>query len=123
MPRSSFILQPTGEVVRNRLFEGLSVNEAAKFGNYFHFRDAILLEQKSPLFRADLDKSIDFLDPINEDQPEGCWSLQFERGSALVLLRSLKWPGASFFHVPETSSFGFSYFGIGEENKDIPFML
>ena len=54
---------------------------------------------------------------------EGCWSLQFERGSALVLLRSLKWPGASFFHVPSTSSYGSLYFGIGERNKDIPFML
>ncbi|CAF0766842.1 unnamed protein product [Brachionus calyciflorus] len=123
VPRSAYVLQPTGEVVRNRLFEGLSVNESAKFCNYFHFRDPIVLEKKSPLFRANLDKAIDFLDPIDEDQPNGCWSLQFERGSALTLLRSLKWPGASFFHIPETSSYGFSYFGIGEENRDIPFML
>ena len=102
---------------------GLSVNEAAKFGNYFHFRDAKLLQEKSLLFRANLDKAVDFLDPVDEDQPKGCWSLQFERGSALVLMRSLKWPGLTFFHVPETPSFGCLYFGIGEENKDIPFML
>jgi len=54
---------------------------------------------------------------------KGCWSLQFERGSSLILLRSLKWPGSSFFHVPETPSYGCLYFGIGEPNKDIPFML
>lgn len=147
IPRAAFIQQPTGEIVKNRLFEGLSVNEAAKFGNYFHFRPAKLLEEKSPLFKANLDKAIDFLDPIDEDQPngierailcaafffylrlikivifKGCWSLQFERGSALVLLRSLKWPGASFFHVPETPSYGFLYHGFAEENRDIPFML
>lgn len=123
VPRGSFIQQPTGEIVKNRLFEGLSVNEAAKFGNYFHFRDATVLAEKSPLFKANLDKAIDFLDPIDEDQPKGCWSLQFERGSALILLRSLKWPGATFFHIPETSSYGSLYFGIGETNKDIPFML
>lgn len=123
IPRAAFIQQPTGEIVKNRLFEGLSVIEAAKFNNYLHFRHAKLLEKKSPLFRANLDKAVDFLDPIDEDQPNGCWSLQFERGSALVLLRSLKWPGASFFHVPEAPSFGFLYFGIAEENKDIPFML
>jgi radial spoke head protein 9 len=63
------------------------------------------------------------MDPINEDQPKGCWSLQFERGSDLVLLRSLKWPGASLFHVPGTSSYGSIYFGDGEQNTDIPFML
>lgn len=123
VPRGSFLLQPTGEIVKNRLFEGLSENEAAKFGNYFHFRVPELLETKSPLFRANLDKAIDFLDPVDEDQPKGCWSLQFERGSALVLLRSLKWPGSSFFHVPNTNSYGSLYFGIGEKNKDIPFML
>ncbi len=123
VPRGAFILQPTGEVVRNRLFEGLPVIEAAKFNNYVHFRKAITLEQKSALFRSNLDKAVDFLDPIDEDQPKGCWSLQFERGSALVLLRSLKWPGATFFHIPETNSYGSLYNGIGEENRDIPFML
>lgn len=71
VPRGAYILQPTGEVVRNRLFEGLPVNEAAKFGNYFHFRDAKALEEKSLLFKANLDKAVDFLDPIDEDQPKG----------------------------------------------------
>ncbi len=71
VPRSAFILQPTGEIVKNRLFEGLGVNEAAKFGNYFHFREAKLLNEKSPLLRANLDKAMDFLDPIDEDQPKG----------------------------------------------------
>lgn len=123
VPRGAYIQQPTGEIVKNRLFEGLTVNEAAKFNNYSHFREAINLNEKSPLLRANLDRAIDFLDPLDEDQPKGCWSLQFERGSALVLLRSLKWPGSTFFHVPETSSFGCLYFGIGEQNKDIPFML
>lgn len=45
--------------------------EAAKFNNYLHFRHAKLLEKKSPLFRANLDKAVDFLDPIDEDQPNG----------------------------------------------------
>ncbi len=96
VPRSSFVQQPTGEIVKNRLFEGktnwiilrlvqveiifiifsiqfsgLSINESAKFGNYFHFREAFSLAEKSPLFKANLDKAIDFLDPIDEDQPKG----------------------------------------------------
>lgn len=53
----------------------------------------------------------------------GCWSLQFERGSGLVTLRSLWWNGFVFFHVPGTRRFGHVYVGIGEKNLDLPFML
>lgn len=53
----------------------------------------------------------------------GSWSLQFERGSGLVTLRSLLWPGYVFYHVPGTRSFGSVYFGSGEMNVDLPFML
>lgn len=71
VPRGAYVLQPTGEVTKNRLFDGLTAVEAAKFGNYMHFREAKLLEEKSLLLRASMDKAIDFLDPIDEDQPKG----------------------------------------------------
>jgi hypothetical protein len=29
----------------------------------------------------------------------------------------------AFFHIPETNRYGSLYYGIGEENKDLPFML
>ncbi len=51
------------------------------------------------------------------------WSVQYERGSGLVQIRSLKWVGMAFFHIPETNRYGSLYYGIGEENKDLPFML
>jgi len=123
VPRGSVLLTPTGEVTKNRLFEGLAINEAAKLSNYFHFREAQALNEKALITKTKLDKAIDFLDSIEQDQPKTSWSLQFERGSALVILRSLKWLGSSFFHVPETRSFGSLYYGIGELNKDIAFML
>lgn len=92
IPRGSYILQPTGEVERNRTFEGfvamivllcflnismvsftlgLTSLESGKLSNYFHFRPPIRLEQKSLLYRAALDKSIHFLDSIDEDLPKG----------------------------------------------------
>jgi hypothetical protein len=51
------------------------------------------------------------------------WTVQYERGNELVQIRSLKWLGMAFFHIPETNRFGSLYFGIGEENKDLPFMI
>ena len=53
----------------------------------------------------------------------GTWSLQFERGSGLVTLKSLQYLGYVFYHVPGTTKYGSFYAGTGEKNFDIPFML
>lgn len=53
----------------------------------------------------------------------GSWSVQMERGRALVVLRSLLWPGLTFYHAPRTKNCGYIYVGTGEKNIDLPFML
>jgi radial spoke head protein 9 len=122
-------------------FLGLTPVESGKLSNYFHFREPVRLQQKSHVHRAALDKSVHFLDTIDEDIPKGItflrstviisflfyltlgWSVQYERGNGLIQIRSLKWPGMAFFHIHETNRYGSLYFGVGEENKDLPFML
>eukprot|EP00111_Clytia_hemisphaerica_P016181 TCONS_00047892-protein len=124
VPRGAFLRTPLGEVIKNKAFEGLSSTEALRLTSYFHFRDPILLHQKTLLEQADLDKAIDFLDPIVTDIPvDGSWSIQAERGHSLIVIRSLHWLGFTFYHVPETNSYGYVYFGTGEKNLDLPFML
>jgi len=123
LPRGAYVKQPTTQVYENRSFEGLSVAEAAKLCNYMHVRDAEKLAEKSLLQKANLDRAIDFMDTTDEDVPKGSWSLQFERGSALVTLRSLLWIGYTFYHVPGTRNYGAIYVGTGEKNMDLPFML
>lgn len=124
VPRGALIRTPTGEVRHNRMFEGLSPAEAGRLASYFHFREPLFLQEKTLLEKADLDKAIDFLDTIEEDIPHsGSWSLQFERGSGLVVLRSLHWLGFAFYHVPNTRKYGYVYVGNGEKNLDLPFML
>ncbi|XP_048738081.1 radial spoke head protein 9 homolog isoform X1 [Ostrea edulis] len=123
VPRAAFIKTPEGKVIANRSFEGLSVSEAAKLCSYMHFREPINLQEKSLLQKANLDKAIDFLDTLEEDIPKGSWSLQFERGSGLVTLRSLLWLGYVSYHVPGTRFYGSCYVGNGEKNLDLPFML
>ncbi|KAL5008947.1 hypothetical protein ScPMuIL_014528 [Solemya velum] len=123
VPRASFIRTPDGEVIANRSFEGLTVSEAAKLCAYMHFREPNNLKEKSLLHKANLEKSIDFMDVLEDDIPKGSWSLQFERGSGLVTLRSLLWLGYVFYHIPGTRKFGSVYVGTGEKNMDLPFML
>lgn len=124
VPRGAYTRTPTADVYRNRMFEGLSPAEASRLTSYFHFREPVFLPEKTLLQKADLDKAIDFLDPIDADIPHnGSWSIQFERGSCVVVLRSLHWIGFTFYHVPGSKKFGYVYFGTGEKNLDLPFML
>lgn len=123
VPRGAFIRTPTGKVVPNQSYTGLSVKDSAKLYSYMHFEPATVLPYKSVIERASVDKSIDFMDTIESDIPKGCWSFQFERGCNQVTLRSLLWPGYVFYLLPETRKFGSLYVGIGEKNTDLPFML
>ena len=52
-------------------FTGLTAVESGKLSNYFHFREPIRLHQKSLTHRQALDKSVHFLDTIDEDIPKG----------------------------------------------------
>ncbi|XP_044927021.1 radial spoke head protein 9 homolog isoform X2 [Mustela nigripes] len=123
IPRGALFKTPFGPIHVNRTFEGLSLSEAKKLSSYFHFKEPVELKNKTLLEKADLDPSLDFMDPLEHDIPKGSWSIQMERGNALVVLRSLLWPGLTFFHAPRTKNYGYIYVGTGEKNIDLPFML
>ncbi|XP_054486313.2 radial spoke head protein 9 homolog [Agelaius phoeniceus] len=125
VPRGAFVKTPLGSVHENRHFEGLSLVEAKKLSSYFHFTEPTDLKNKTLLEKADLDPSTDFLNSLEHDIPQGkgSWSIQLEKGGSVVVLRSLLWLGLTFYHVPMTKQFGYVYFGTGEKNLDLPFML
>ncbi|MCO5602923.1 hypothetical protein L7F22_057063 [Adiantum nelumboides] len=59
--------------------------------------------------------------PLSDDI-RGSWSLEhipFEG----VVLKSLWWPGYVFYYTTYTNDFGSLYFGMGERNVDLPFMI
>ncbi|KFQ15342.1 Radial spoke head protein 9, partial [Leptosomus discolor] len=123
IPRGAFVKTPLGSVHENRNFEGLSLTEAKKLSSYFHFTEPVNLKSKTLLEKADLDPSTDFLDSLEHDIPQGSWTVQLEKGGTVVVLRSLLWLGLTFYHVPLTKQYGHIYFGTGEKNLDLPFML
>ncbi|XP_017200641.1 radial spoke head protein 9 homolog isoform X2 [Oryctolagus cuniculus] len=123
IPRGALFKTPFGPIHINRTFEGLPLSEAKKLSSYFHFREPVELRNKTLLEKASLDPSLDFMDSLEHDIPKGSWSVQMERGNALVVLRSLLWPGLTFYHTPNTKSYGYVYVGTGEKNIDLPFML
>eukprot|EP00002_Diphylleia_rotans_P032911 TRINITY_DN694_c0_g1_i6.p1 TRINITY_DN694_c0_g1~~TRINITY_DN694_c0_g1_i6.p1 ORF type:complete len:201 (-),score=55.78 TRINITY_DN694_c0_g1_i6:476-1078(-) len=124
-PRGAYVLTASHDINVNRAFSGLAASSAEQLQNYFHLRVPKTIKEKTLLdFELEgLVKSIDFLDNISEDLPKGCWSLQYEAGQGLAVLGNNHWPGAVAFHVAGTGKHGYVYFGTGERNFDIGFMM
>ena len=52
------------------------------------------------------------------------WSLHIDDSGLLILLRSLEWPGFEYrLQAGSTHAFDGAYFGTGEHNDDLLFML
>ncbi|TPX43597.1 hypothetical protein SeLEV6574_g04967 [Synchytrium endobioticum] len=124
VPRGAYYRDAVHELKSNPSFQGLPGPDASHLTSYLHFRPNFKLDLKTvKQLGANYDESIDILDSIAMDQPNGVWSLQQENGGEVVLIRSLLWPGYTFFHTPASGKYGSMYCGTGQTNVNIGFML
>eukprot|EP00055_Hartaetosiga_balthica_P005145 m.14643 g.14643 ORF g.14643 m.14643 type:complete len:297 (-) comp4347_c0_seq1:159-1049(-) len=123
VPRGAFRMDDSEKIVPCETFHGLSSHDAGKLSSYCHFREPVTLLQLSEMERAKLDKGLDFLDPLSDDIPKGCWSIQYQNGAESVVLRSQLWPGTVCVHVPNSSLYTQVYVGDGQRNNDLIFEL
>ena len=123
LPRGAFVVDASHAVGKSKGYEGLSYEAAGSLSNFYHFRAPESARTKAALAKPGLVRPSDFMDPIEEDQPNGVWALAYDPSSTAVTLRSLYWPGYFFFHVIETPEYGGVYFGDGLPNRDIALML
>lgn len=123
VPRGAFVLSSNSHVVQNASFRGLEEHEARKLANFLHLRQPTVLPSLALPERKLLNRSLDFLDNLSWDVPKGCWAIGYDGINGSATLRSLRWPGYSFYHVVRTNNFGSFYSGTGERNLDIAFML
>ncbi|VDN14639.1 unnamed protein product, partial [Dibothriocephalus latus] len=123
VPRGAYLRLANGDIVKNKMYEGMEVADAMKAASYFHFRPPIKYPHKPLEDKVKSDRCIDFLDTIENDIPKGCWILQCERGGSIIFVKSLTWIGYVLFHVPRRPIYGSLYVGTGEYNIDLPFML
>jgi len=123
VPKGAYSISEEHQVVPSIDFKGLSNMEAASLTSYLHFRPPISIAKLRALARDDVQFYANFLDPLEEDLPMGCWAIRQEPSATLVSVRSLNWPGYIGFHVPGTPKFGSCYFGYAQKNRDLPFLL
>ncbi|MCO5568016.1 hypothetical protein L7F22_021712 [Adiantum nelumboides] len=101
VPKGAYLYNSKKELVKNVHFPGVKFLQ--NLDSYVH------------LFQKYEDT------PLSDDV-RGSWSLEhipFEG----VVLKSLWWPGYVFYYTNYTNDFGSLYFGMGERNVDLPFMI
>ena len=102
----------------------MNQNELTNLKNYFHFRSGYDINQENIVERGEtFVDSIDIFDSIAKDTPVGSWSIQAERSGAVSIIKSFLWPGHVFFHAPEEIKWGNFYYGTGQRNANLAFML
>lgn len=121
--RGQLLKQPDGMVVINPNFYGLTIPEAKYLKSYLHIRQPEQRWNTNLLTRQDYNYSMDFLDSIDQDIPNGCWNLTLEQSGSVVYLKNLYWPGMMYFHKMRTPDSGFLYVGNGRKCLDVPFLL
>merc|ERR1711865_181334 len=123
VPKGAYALNEAHMVVPSSDFKGLGLTEAKALASFVHFRSPTSVACLRALARTDVQFYSNFLDPLKEDLPKGCWAVRQDPSASLVTLRSLNWPGYVSYHIPGTTKFGGLYFGHGQKNRDLPFIL
>jgi radial spoke head protein 9 len=78
-------------------------------------QDALLLEN----YLHDIPEGRD----LYMDMPKGIWAIKKDPTSGIVVCNNLFFEGYTFYHVPHTVEYGQYYFGTGEKNLDLCFLL
>ncbi|KAJ1550914.1 Radial spoke head protein 9 [Cladochytrium tenue] len=131
------VLKPTNNYlsplpVQSPTTKGLSPVDLPQLASYLHLREGFDINARSVADRggaALFDESIDIFEAVSHDEPKGCWSLQVldrSASSRVAVLRSLVWPGYTFFHAAgagRTARFASMYYGWGVKNRNIGLML
>ncbi|KAJ3657278.1 hypothetical protein Zmor_009315 [Zophobas morio] len=123
VPRGALYKRADGVIVHNLAFEGLTPVEARETICFLHYRVPKQKWNTNLLTRDDYNVAIDFLDSVDVDIPEGCWTVNMTASEEVVVLKTLYWPGMFFYHWVKTPKHGFLYFGTGVKCLDVPFFL
>lgn len=122
--RGMYVLQG-GEAdgVRNGTFGGQPLHHAKKASCYLKMAVLGKADRNSVLYGPTYNPHTDFLRPITDDAPAGVWSLKYDATANVVCVRNLFYEGSLFWYRPGTLESGQLYYGTGERNFDVCFML
>jgi len=122
-PLGAFQLTPTGEIIKNNSFPGLSPSDVSKLGSFVYFRDPVRTATLARIRKAGIANIPDFLDQLGEGKPTGVYSVQTDASGLTASVRSLEWLGHEFNCEAGSTDYSSQYFGNGLKNHDVQFMI
>lgn len=123
IPRGAYFLSPTGNIKKNNAFEGLNFAQAGEIKNYLLFRDPSSIATINQIRKVGVSNNFDFLDAVTESHPAGAFTIHLDNSGTQTSARSLVWPGYEFKLEVNSGTYGGAYFGTGQKNVDVLFML
>jgi len=121
-PIGALILTGDKKMALNPYFSNLDPHASSKLSSYMHLRDPEIPEVIARFRSTEFTNKGDFLDPIDQDYPKGCWKLRQVSGIR-ILIRNLLWPGFEFIYDIQGRNFHQGYFGTGIRQTDIVFLM
>jgi len=122
VPCTAHKLTPTHELRVDDNFKGLCHEGVGEMFCYQHFRPPQDPKKKEDIMRDDAIFQKFILDPLVNDKPNGCWTVLKEKSLAVCLLNH-SWPGFIAYHQANTNIYGYAYFGTGQKNAILPFLI
>lgn len=118
-PAGALSMRTAGAIQRNPGFAGLSASAAKLLGSFVFLNKT----KPSSVLEPPMSKSLDALLSAATIVPKAALTIHTDESVGAVTVRNLLWPGAIAFCKPGTTTWGYCYFGTGEKNGDIAFML
>ena len=119
LPAGALIKQPSGKVEDSQTFKGLPYSKATSLKSYVHINKPKEVSVNSDAITA----ATDFLTSCDEMEPKGALVCKFDESINTVTWRSLTYEGFFGYTIVGTPVHGYCYFGSGQKNYDIAFML
>jgi len=118
-PVGALSMSATGAVTGNPVFVGNEKSTAMAAAGY------VFINKSKPkdALATPAAKSMNFLASCDDLVPKGALCCSYDEAMSVVTVRNLVWPGFIAYNSPSMPNWGYCYFGTGEKNADIAFML
>ena len=118
-PEGALCMTPTGAIAASPAFAGSTKETACSASGY------VFVNQKKPVdaLATTATKAADCLVSCETLVPKGALCTSVDEANGCVLVRNLVWPGFVAYTWLGAPFWGYAYFGSGQKNADIAFML
>ncbi|ESL09873.1 hypothetical protein TRSC58_02402 [Trypanosoma rangeli SC58] len=122
--RGQYVFTPSGGgVSKNSMFAGQPVRYAIKPSCYLRVFHPGKDERNRILYGPTYSSVTDRLSPITDDEPQGVWVVKYDPTASMVTVQNLFFSGSLFWYRPGTNDSGQVYFGNGERDFEVCFLL